>query len=380
MPLPQKIDQFIRQSKSSLLLFLIIVLFFFLIIELVNYLIIVNSDYYYVWPPNLNKQFQPKSVITPGIEGMSTFSINKLGYRGALIETDDEEYRILTIGGSTTECLYLDDKETWPYLLMTSLNKTNDGKRVVTLNVGKSGHSLDQHYLQLKHLTEQYSPDLIIIMVGVNDMIKPLLQEDWKYENISDIDYTKAFYYSPHYTYRQSISYKILQIFYRVFILKIKPQDSLGNFYLEMRKKREHAEEISNIPSYEENLEYYTNRLDYIINLSRTQKVKLLLVTQPFLWKEKMSAEEEKTLWMVVNPRNEYYSPKVMAFLMRRYNQELLKKCDLNKDILCMDLDKKLPKKLDFFYDDIHFNEAGAKTISDELSKKIQQEITIFFQ
>lgn len=66
-----------------------------------------DNDGYYVWPPKLRKIFKPNPDVMPGISGKSEFAINSQGIRG------DEliplyTYRILTIGGSTTECLYLD--------------------------------------------------------------------------------------------------------------------------------------------------------------------------------------------------------------------------------------------------------------------------------
>ena len=47
-------------------------------------------------------------------------------------------YRILTLGGSSTECLVLDQTEAWPQLLQDRLNETNK-YQVWVGNAGQSG-------------------------------------------------------------------------------------------------------------------------------------------------------------------------------------------------------------------------------------------------
>ena len=82
----------------------------------------VSPSKYHVWPPGLGYTFRPSPEIMPGIEGDSRFSINDDGLRGYPL-SNGEAYRILAIGGSTTECLYLDDAEAWPYLWQTILRR-----------------------------------------------------------------------------------------------------------------------------------------------------------------------------------------------------------------------------------------------------------------
>ena len=73
------------------------------------------DENYYVWQPNLHYVFHPDSNVLYGIKGLSQFTINELGYRGPIFQPHKPNY--LCLGGRTTECLYLDNAETWPYLL-----------------------------------------------------------------------------------------------------------------------------------------------------------------------------------------------------------------------------------------------------------------------
>ena len=105
----------------------------------------------------------------PGIEGESRFTVNSLGIRGPELPPREAAYRILCVGGSTTECLYLDDTESWPHLLMEMLSQQRYRQPVWVGNIGMSGYSTVHH---LKFLSEddlRKQIDCVLFMVGAND-------------------------------------------------------------------------------------------------------------------------------------------------------------------------------------------------------------------
>jgi len=63
---------------------------------------------------------------------------------------------------------------------------------------------------------------------------------------------------------------------------------------------------------------------------------------------------------------------------MEAFNKRLLKVCENNKDILCIDLEKKVPKTFGYMYDDMHFNENGAKFVAKEISSFMKDNIDEF--
>ena len=81
----------------------------------------------------------------------SCFVINRDGMRRNPLP-DTGFYKILTIGGSTTECLYLDETEAWPRILQQLLG----GEQVWVGNIGKSGLNTKHHIIQVEHLIHQY--------------------------------------------------------------------------------------------------------------------------------------------------------------------------------------------------------------------------------
>jgi lysophospholipase L1-like esterase len=90
---------------------------------------------------------------------------NSLGFRGPEFQNKGAKKRIVTIGGSTTYCVDVSDKDTWPYRLETLL-----GNDYEVLNLGMPGHSTAEHLYLLGSLVPRLEPDIIIMQIGLNDL------------------------------------------------------------------------------------------------------------------------------------------------------------------------------------------------------------------
>lgn len=373
-----------RRLNEVLVYFFIISLtltFGLIFFEFLNYRAISKTEYSYVWPPNLGYVFNPDPRIFNGIFGESTFTINEFGYRGERIKNHREEYRILIIGGSTSECLYLDDKETWPYLLMEGLGKTLDGRKVITMNIGKSGHGLRNNILALKYLPDYYEPDLIILLTGANDVLFKLSRKDaWQPFNEFEHDKTESYTFSvvSGYSWKSTLIYRIYEKI-TLYFRSIEPQDEFGEFLASSRLKRQNASEwVTDIPDLTLALEDYGVGLRRVIELSNQINSTLIFMTQPYLYKEEMSEEEDASLWMTYDFGNIYFPIDTMIYSMDSFNKKTLEVCEESKGVLCIDLEQKVPKTLQYMYDDMHFNEEGARFIANEVSMFIKENIGVF--
>ena len=73
-----------------------------------------------------------------------------------------------------TEELYLDDHKTWTHLLQEGLAAAM-GTRVEVVNTGLSGLRSPHHLVTLNHIS-RYQPDLVLILMGVNDWNHQILE------------------------------------------------------------------------------------------------------------------------------------------------------------------------------------------------------------
>src|SRR5438477_7244965 len=107
---------------------------------------------HFVLAPGTEWTLHDAPDMIPGVFGINHFRTNELGIRGPAFGDEGTEYRILAVGGSTTECVILDDTKAWPYLLGVDLGRTADGRRVWVGNVGRSGATSRDNVLHLKYL------------------------------------------------------------------------------------------------------------------------------------------------------------------------------------------------------------------------------------
>jgi lysophospholipase L1-like esterase len=342
---------------------------------------------YYIWPPRLHRIFKPSPAIMPGIKGESRFISNSMGLRGDEISPRDT-YKILTVGGSTTECLYLDQAEAWPHLLQQKLNENTHTSRVWVGNAGKGGLNTREHILQLRYLFSKFSDlDAVIVLIGINDLNLRLKQDGG---------------YDPHFLERPGFEDQLIPRAFSVFPIEYDPaffrrtalwdlarrlkrnmlgqtqyvQDDSGKVIIKWRELRRNAKSIRHaLPDLASALEEYARNINRMIDMGRDKSVRLIFLTQPVMWKPGLPKELHDLMWSggVGNFRegieSEFYSVEALALGMQIYNEKLKEVCRM-REVECFDLASSLPAPQDttIFYDHCHFNENGSKEVADAVA------------
>jgi hypothetical protein len=106
--------------------------------------------------------------------------------------------------------------------------------------------------------------------------------------------------------------------------------------------------------------------------------MRLVLMTQPVLWRADLGAGEEALLWMggtgdfQADPSQAYFAAGPLAEGMRAYNRVLLDVC-VERHVECVDLAAVVPADTSMFYDDVHPTEAGSRAFADALGAHLRQ-------
>jgi len=349
---------------------------------------VVADDRIMVWPPNLSMRYAPAPDVMPGVEGSSVFTTNEWGIRGRPF-ADEDRYRILTLGGSTTECLYLDDSEAWPYLLEQRLVEVA-GSGVWVGNVGRAGHTARYHALQAEALAQQYPDiDAAVVLLGLNDLLLRLRSDD-AYLPLSEqpSSYTRqlvetAFARSPDLDahlpfYKRSELWRTLRRVKQALEVRGSEelQDDDALFMVGFRARRANALAVlDTLPDLTVALDDYRGSLERIVTALESQGVLPILATQPTLWRSDLSEAEEALLWFgrrgnLSDSGNEFYSAGALDEGMRAFNDVLRSVCAA-RALTCVDLEASLPKDTTVYYDDAHFNESGARMVADAIARTI---------
>jgi lysophospholipase L1-like esterase len=351
-----------------------------LLSELAVSLLYPRSQKFYVRRPNQHVTFTPREDIMPGVSGLSEFTTNSLGIRGdELAET--QQYRILAIGGSTTECVYLDQHKAWPYLIERRL-RDSTGLNVWVGNVGVSGHNTRDHIVYMKYLLQQYPKiDAVLNLVGTNDLSINLSNPNYNPHFLESPGaeaeaVRNAFYMRPSrfekLLYRRTSLWNLWGVIQRAYLPGSR-QDRRGEIYGKWRNDRKSAVIVDQLPDLESGLTEFQQNLNTIVDIAAAHSVRLIFLTQPTIWREDLPASETSMLikGRVAHPRsegsNEYYPVKALAEGMARYNHVTLDVCR-TRGVECIDLAAKLPKELSVFYDDEHFNDRGSRMVAEIVS------------
>ena len=130
-------------------------------------------------------------------------------------------------------------------------------------------------------------------------------------------------------------------------------------------KKYEEITKKDVLPDLSIVLKNYEIHLLKIIELAKTQNLRLIFLTQPVLWHEHIKGKEAHLASIGAPLLDDYsYTPKALAEGMNLFNQRL-KETALAGQIEYIDLTHLLPKDTTVFYDYCHFNISGNEQIAD---------------
>lgn len=294
---------------------------------------------------------------TPGVSTTGYHSTNSLGLRGEEPpENWDEYFTIITIGGSTTHCFYLDDHKTWPYHLQENLRTLSDN--VWVGNGGLIGNSTRGHVVFMREVIPRLYPDMVIILCGINDLglsLKPrILQEGVPWERVSLGDRILA-------------SSRLVQVLSRwkqiLFEDVTVVTENLPRPYYPVLLDSPEVNLPSDLRTILPSLPEYESNIRTIIRQCREAGVRLVFLTQPLLMEdsEYWRGREGKSGWF--GESSVVYSGATIWKMLDIFNTELIQICR-EEDVPCFDLATSLGHDDVFFTDDMHFSEAGTEEVA----------------
>jgi lysophospholipase L1-like esterase len=344
---------------------------------------------YLTWPPHLRKIFKPDPRYIYGVIETAHFIINGVGVRGDEI-SPQQKYRVLDIGGSTTECLYQDQSRTWSALVERRLGSKHPELKPWVGNLGRSGFNSRHHVLQMTYEVPQLPHlDTVILLIGCNDLtLRLILGADY------DPDHLTTPYGLQHQMRRTFCYYPLGFGFFcdlkdtawwrlihattkqRASILTL---DEYGEAVDKLRKRRLNAVKLLNkLPYMAPAMGEYGRNVNTIIDCAKKMSVRVIFLTQPSLWRPDLTKAENALLWgggaadVEATDRGPYYSVDALTEGMAMYNKKLMEVC-AQRSTECIDLAALVPKTTENFFDDVHFTDAGSQRVADIVGEYVNQ-------
>jgi lysophospholipase L1-like esterase len=331
----------------------------------------------YPWPPMKRTRDVGPAIV--GVQGPAEFTINTWGIRGREVDSIEPANAILCVGGSTTECLYVTDRRSWPRRTEEILAEKL-ARPIYVGNAGRSGHLVKHHQYLIEHYPAIDRFGWVVVLAGINDL------GCFLHGNREERESTVASETLLRWTRPHEISYRRLTL-WRLMesVLDVGTpvasgqivQDPAGRWIDQKRTERSAKRQAD--PNADErltsgdDLEIYRRRLTSLVEACRQRGLKLLLVTQPTMWRGDLPPEDEKLL--VEQTEQVAYSAGLLARLMESYN-EIMTSVGKETGTPVADLAGAIPKNRSAFYDDCHFNDAGCEKVAQFLVDRLAREMS----
>jgi hypothetical protein len=126
------------------------------------------------------------------------------------------------------------------------------------------------------------------------------------------------------------------------------------------------------LPDLSTGLREYRGRVEALAARCKDLHMRCLFLTQPTMWRADVSDSENGTFWLgyigqLEKPKG-FLSPGDAGKAMDLYNQALLGVCR-EQHLECFDIAAKIPKDNSAFFDEMHFNENGARLMARNLTE-----------
>ncbi len=297
--------------------------------------------------------------------GERVYSTNSIGLRGRDVprRKGPRTFRIICVGGSTTENCYVNDDETYPAQLERLLQKRCPDLRVEVLNAGLSGYSTAHTLINFQLNLVELKPDLLVVYQAVNDLMPMSFPDFWPdYRNFYKIYHLRR---AVETDLRRGLDPRWPAWLRRSGLGRLLLRARRGMMSwpgLELRGRPRPT--LARVP--DDALRVYERNLREFITLARAAGCRVCLVTFALVIHPGMSADEVERLRPF--PWFYYLSPPAVADAVRRMN-DILKRLRDEEHVLLVDHAARTPKSYDYFIDVCHMNARGCRLLAEHVAQ-----------
>ena len=266
----------------------------------------------------------------------------------------------------------LDDSDTWTELLGKKLKE--NFVSVWINNAGLDGHTTFGHIVLMRDYIVSIKPKIALFLLGINDVgtTAPKSYDESRYRlGMADNDRLVAALAEKLeivstvlnlYRYKEAVSrglaHRVVQISdatvdFNLLGVSDDSSDTTGAVLAI------HAEEF--IPAYK-------NRLRELIDLTKSNGIEPVFITQPVIYGEGVDDITGKDLSLISVPidiglHTESMSGRQAWEFLELYN-EAARQVAREQDIFLVDLARQMPKSTEYYYDFVHYSKTGSEKVA----------------
>lgn len=362
--------------------------------------------WFFLYVPKVSEVQSVERFMTqqiPGLKRNIKYTSGEYGLRSLSVVNYDLKpsnlIRILCLGASTTEQPTQETQDMWCGMIETKLRKhyAHLSIKFQTTAFGKAGYRALDNALWMKENFDTIKPDIVITLLGVNDLwlnggkdykyygrivginkiIETIFEETMQEKLKKDIKYYCEMY--------SQICRRVVRFWRNSEVKEKMKTGEIVEWHSanlpSLRKQYQKYPYVESLIRNPDPINEFRDSVNWLVAYLKDKGAEVLLLGQPVLWKESFEPNEYNSLWFHVNTPEGRVRPSG-AWLkgeMARYNsvQEALAK---QAEVTYLDLDKRIPKTLKYYFDDCHYTDLGSKTVANAVLPaliKIVEKVTL---
>ncbi len=321
----------------------------------------------------VNQQATITNRINPKLDPVIINTRNSLGFRGPEPPRDwSHTLTILTVGGSTTECHFLSDDRTWPFLLG---RKLSDSFASCWLNnAGFDGHSTYGHLVLMNDYIRKLKPSVVLFLTGINDVetSTPTFHDK--------LNTRGAFPDLKHYIFENSEVLNLLLNLERGWRAQKFNNTTNSMMALDSLRRRVLPETVirRRLEAQKPFLAAYRERLESLADTSLHYHILPVFITQPNLFGYGRDSLTGADLELFPMPEDDSLNGGLIWEMLEEYNEVTRTLCR-EKRLPLIDLALTMPKNSLYYYDMSHFTNQGAAKVASLIAADMEPILKRYF-
>lgn len=304
--------------------------------------------------------------------------INSESFKGEPLDLSPDVFRIFTLGGSTTFSSEVPHERTYPGRLEKKLRQKYPGVKIQVENAACDWYSTQHSIIRYLFKVRHFQPHLLIMKHGINDLFRGFTADCCSLPG-SHFESSYSHYFGPIYRLAELsedpprppqliIWEKAVRYFKKIPWFSNEPSQDLREFVHEYNENPGSVE-VTKFRS----LSVFEGNLRLMAHLAELYKSKLFFSTEPSLYRHDLTEKELSTLYfgpVHMSEKGAYPSVKSLEHGMRLFNDAIIR-VGQQENVPVMDIDRLVPKTLDYLFDDVHPTEKGLEIEAQYIFEEI---------
>lgn len=331
---------------------------------------LINANYHYrsirlrESPPLLSNYLWP---LKNDLEVSDALKCKKYLFRidknGFLIPSEiypNPDKVIVFLGGSTTECSFIDEEKRFPYQVGCLLEQKLDQK-INSYNGGNAGNNSMHSLFVLMSKVIPLKPTAVIMMHNINDLIMLLYEGSYYSTNP-----TKSIIITEDYS-----SLHLIRDFIKNFIPNIYMAALQVTFIREFVQSAKYGDEFADVKGGKvisdqdkaKIINEFGTNLQLFIDICQTKGITPVLMTMP----SRVKDIPDDIIFKAVKMLRVDLNYREFKELFDNMNETIRSKAHEN-GIMVIDLARQIPQDPDHMYDIVHLTDKGCKRAAEIIS------------